>query len=196
VWSDGSVFSYEIDLARTTPKTEYLGQLNEQEINDLLLDLVQAKNVEHRKYENMTTFMSWAGTNGAFRHDWSWSMGDASIPKALSRLETRLNRNNLTLTPGNPPALLGDKQGRADVFLANDGSFSLTLSGAENVEIRGKSAGPLGLLSELEGQSIPLQGEVGEIHIIDVEGGWLSGEVKRSDRADRFRIPAWLEVAP
>jgi hypothetical protein len=195
VWSDGSVFSYTIDLAPGSRKSEYLGQLSEQDTKDLLLDLLRAKDVKHQKYENMTTSMSWTSMNSAFRHDWSWPMGDTSIPKALSSLETRLNRENMTLTPGDPPAFMG-VQGRADVFVAIDGSFDLTLSGTGGEAVRGKGKGPLGLLSELKGQNIPLESDVGEIRVTNVENGWLTGEVKRGDKVDSFRLPAWFEVAP
>lgn len=197
VWSDGSVF----ELSRLDPnaglETKYLGQVSQAKVGELQKVLSAAEAETYQEYGNMTTTLVWQ-QEGSSRRDWAWEMGDSKLPAALKAVEKVMS--DLTPASGEKPLLVwGDAkcdQGRVD-FLIGQGQQSTLTLWCEDIALTADVKGPVGGLKELVGfENIFIREHEGTLKVTDVQGGWISGTLDLDGKQGRFRLPAWVTVAP
>lgn len=187
IWSDGSVFSHRWDTAGSAKLSEYQGQYSPAQLGALTEALTRASKVKHQEYSNMTTSVSWQGSEQSFRHDWAWP--ESSAPGELAGLAPLFHQQ--PASEGASP----EGASRADIFVAIDGLFSLTLSrpGAENLLF--KSEARFEGVQSLKGRTLK-SADGTTIEVTAADWGWLEGQLKSGESSSKVRIPHWVEVAP
>lgn len=196
IWSDGSVFSMSTAVGGSEAEREYMGQKSCDAVRNLAKLLAEAEDVSYQKRGNMTTAMAWWGDD--FRHEWSWPSFEKDVPQVLSAVKESLAAPE-GLASGTPPSFkLGGhhvEKGAIHVLVAQDQTFTISLR-AGDFRFEGEGRAEVHRLSEVSGITVPSEADEGSITVTEVDGGWITGEVKLNGETGQFRLPGWITVTP